>query len=298
MDDEGDPGLLPPGVTLINVVLDELIGVTVVEIDEDAVARVLGPVDSGMYVFPSREGIANFLASGEPHSLAGRLDEFDAATEEPAYEADFARMLESDADDDAAAMLWMECLLVVDGCGVVDPSSVEDAMKQVEAVTTLREDFEPGYQDRDYWQDRDTLPVQITLPGGTGVTIVALDQFGERSPAFLGDQGEVALFHDPADLVTYIHAEGTDAMRAERYWPRNPPECEPRMTVDVRQADPGDLRSDAYVFLRALATVLTKREGDLSVHKMSKLTNERRMRRAVDTVAEVLREVNGRVTWR
>jgi len=87
-------------------------------------------------------------------------------------------------------------------------------------------------------------------------------------------------------------------MRKEPYWPVNPPDCEPRMVVDVRQADPRDLRSDAFVFLRALATVLTTREDELSVHKLGNLTNERRTRKAVDRVADVLREVNGRVTWR
>ena len=301
MTDEGESGLLPPGVSLIDVVLDEMSGMTVVEIEEDASARVLGPVDGGMYLFPSRQGIADFLASGESHSLAGRLDDFDAADAVPEYEADFVYLRDDDSEetDEAAAVLWMECLLVVDGCGVVDPPTVQDAITQVTAVTTVREDFEkPGYLERDYWVEMEAMPVQITLPSGTGVTIVAPYEFGERSPAFLGERGEVVLFRTQADLLAYLHAEGADEMRKEAYWPVTPPDCEPRMIVDVRQADPRDLRSDAFVFLRALATVLTKREDELSVHKLSNLTNERRVRKAVDNVADVLREVNGRITWR
>jgi hypothetical protein len=300
MDNEGEPGLLPPGVSLIDVVLDDLAGRTIVEIEEDTSVRVLGPTTGGMYLFPSRQGIADFLASGEAHSLTGRLDDFDAANTAPEYGADFVYMRdESDDPEEIAAMRWMECLLVVDACGVIDPPTVEDAMTQVAAVTTLRVDFEqPGYLDRDYWMEMEAQPVQLTLPSGTGVTIVAVHEFGEGAPAFLGDRGEVLLFRDPADLLAYLHAEGTDEMRKEPYWPANPPDCEPRMVVDVRQADPRDLRSDAYVFLRALATVLTKRESELSVHKMSNLTNERRVRKAVDRVADVLREVNGKITWR
>jgi len=174
-------------VSLIDVVLDEMSGRTAVEIAQDASVRVLGPVGGGMYLFPSRQGIADFLASGEAHSLAGRLDDFDAADAVPSYEADFVYLRDdSDESDDVAAMLWMECLLVVDGCGVVDPPTVQDAMTRVAAVTTVRVDFEqPGYLERDYWMEMEAQPVQITLPSGTGVTIVATDEFGERSPAFL-----------------------------------------------------------------------------------------------------------------
>jgi hypothetical protein len=298
MDDEGEPGL-SPGVSMMDVVLDDMSGLTVIELAEDESVRVLGPADGGMYLFPSRQGLADFLASGEPHSLAGALDDFNAADAASSYEADFVTIRdESDESEEIAALRWMQCLLIVDACGVVDPPTVEDAMKQVAAVTTCRDDFEPGYAERDYWLEAAALPVWITLPSGTGVTIVALDQFGERSPAFLGDWGEVVLFRDQADLLAYLRADGTDAMREEQYWPVNPPDCEPRMVVDVREADPRDLRSDAFVFLRALATVLTKREEELSVHKLGKLTNERRVRKAVDGVADVLREVNGRVTWR
>ena len=218
----------------------------------------------------------------------------------PAYDADFVYLRDEAGENDRmAAVLWMECLLIVDGCGVVDPPTVQDAMTQVAAVTTVREDFEqPGYLDHDYWMDKVAIPVQITVPSGSGVTIVAPYQFGERSPAFLGEHGQVVLFKDQAPLLAYLHAEGADEMRKEEYWPVNPPDCEPRMVVDVREADPRDLRSDAFVFLRALATVLTKREDELSVHKLSKLTTDRRVRKAVDGVADVLREVNGKITWR
>src|ERR1700742_3939753 len=105
MDDEGESGLAP-GVSLIAVTLDAMSGLTVVEIEEDASARVLGPVDGGMYLFPSRRSVADFLASGEAHSLTGRLDDLDAADAVPAYDADFVYLRdEADENDRMAAVL-------------------------------------------------------------------------------------------------------------------------------------------------------------------------------------------------
>jgi hypothetical protein len=288
-----------PGLWLVAVRLDRMSGLTVVEIDVDDSVRVLGGED-GMYLFPTRQGLADFLASGEPHSLQDVLDGSDVISADPEYDADFVALMEDpDMCRSDAATLWMQCLLVVDACGIEDPPTVEYAMARVAAVTTYRDDFErPEYEERDYWMGRQIRPVRLTLPSGSGVTLVALPEILTRNASpqpFLGDYGHVVLFRDPADLLAYVRADGTDEMRASKWWPDDAPNCEPVLTVDVRAADPRAWTADAFDFLRGLALVLIKRFDDFQPHKM---TNDRRIRKEVDRFQAVLREVNGKVTWR
>jgi hypothetical protein len=291
-------GLLP-GLWLVIVRLEKTTGLTVVEIAEDASVRVLGSED-GMYLFPTRRGMADFLASGEPHSLEDVLDGVDVTSVEPEYDANFVGLMdEPDMIAMDASMMWAECLLIVDACGIEYPPTVEDAMARVAAVTVYRDEFErPGYAEADYWMDREIQPVRLTLPSGSGCTLVIRSTLTTRraSPQpFLGEYGHVVLFRDPAALLAYVRADGADDMRESEWWPADPPNCEPMQTVDVRAADPRDRWSEPFDYLHGLALVLTKRGGDFLPRKMG---SERRIRKEVDRIQEVLREVNGKVTWR
>jgi hypothetical protein len=168
----------------------------------------------------------------------------------------------------------------------------------VAAVTKLRDDFEqPGYAEADYWIGRYVHPVRLTLPAGSGVTLAAPMGFWDTDPeaqAFLGDFCEVVLFHSTSELLRYVRAEGTDEMRQASWWPADAPECEPRRSVDVGLADPHDPDSDAFEYLRGLAMVLTERMKVFDVRDL----NERQLHKAAEHIAYVLREVNGKVTWR
>ena len=95
-------------------------------------------------------------------------------------------------------------------------------------------------------------------------------------------------------MLAYIRADGTDEMRQASWWPVDPPHCEPQLSVDVRLADPRDPNSWASVCLNGLAMVLTDRMNVLNV----RTKNKRQLRKASEQIADVLREVNGRVTWR
>jgi hypothetical protein len=186
----------------------------------------------------------------------------------------------------------------VGGCGLGEPETVEDAAAQVAALTKVRDDFEqPGYAEADYWIGRYVQPVRLTVPSGTDVTLVAPKGFWDTEPetqAFLGDFCEVVLFHSAEELLRYVRAEGTDEMRQASWWPVDPPDCEPRRTVDVRQADPHDPDSDAFEHLRGLAMVLTERMRYFNVRDLG----ERHLHKAAQHIAYVLREVNDKVTWR
>src|SRR5438445_13152565 len=95
---------LEPGVLMIYVTLDGMSGLTIVEIDEDNSVRALGP-GRGVYLFPSRRGMADFLASGEWHALHGRLDDYDVMSDEPELHADFVCVRDTeDLDDDVAGI--------------------------------------------------------------------------------------------------------------------------------------------------------------------------------------------------
>ena len=262
MVDEGEPGV-ESGLWMVHVTLDGMAGLTVVEIEDDGSVQVLGP-EGGVYLFPTRRGMADFLASGEAHSLLGRLDGFDAVGTEPEVEADFVFLRDkANLAEHVAAALWMNCLLLVDGCGIEAPETVEDAATQVAALTAVRDDFEqPGYAEADYWIGRYVQPVRVTLPAGSGVTLVAPMGFWDTEPeaqAFLGDFCEVLLFHSAGELLRHVRAEGTDEMRQASWWPADAPDCEPRRSVDVGLADPHDPDSDAFEYLRGLAMVLTDR---------------------------------------
>jgi hypothetical protein len=289
---------LDPGLWLVRVTLDEMSGLTVVEIAEDNSVRALGP-GRGVYLFPSRHGIADFLASGEWHALHGRLGDYDVLDEEPEFAADFVLLRDSDdLDDQVAALIWMQCLLIVDACGVVDPPTVEHAAAQVAALTKLRPEFErPGYVDQDYWMDRDVRPVELRLPSGIGVTLAAPEEFWLPEPEaqpFLGDLHQVVLFRDPVDLLAYVRDDGTDEMRRASWWPVDPPTCEPQLAVDVWKADPEYSTSDAMDYLRGLAMVLTDRKWEIGYGRSS----GRRLRKEQAWVVDVLLEVDRKVTWR
>jgi hypothetical protein len=294
MVDEG----LQAGLWMVHVTLDGMSGLTVVEIEDDGSVRVLGP-DGGVYLFPTRGGMADFLASGQGHNLDGRLDGVDVVGEEPQVEADFVYLRDKEhLNERVAAKLWMNCLLLVDGCGIEAPETVEDAAAQVAALTKVRDDFEQaGYAENDYWIGRYVQPVRLTLPSGSGVTLVAPMGFWDTDPqaqAFLGDFCEVVLFHSPDELLRHVRAEGTDEMRQASWWPADAPDCEPRLTVDVRLADPHDPDADAFEYLRGLAMVLTDRMTVFNVRDLG----ERQLHKAAERIADVLREVDDKVSWR
>jgi hypothetical protein len=115
-----------------------------------------------------------------------------------------------------------------------------------------------------------------------------------QAQAFLGDFCEVVLFHSADELLRYVRAEGTDEMRQASWWPADAPDCEPRLTVDVRLADPHDPDADAFEYLRGLAMVLTDRMTVFNVRDLG----ERQLHKAAERIADVLREVNDKVSWR
>ena len=293
----GDAGV-EPGLMLTHVKLDDMAGLTIVEVMADNAVRALGP-GRGVYLFPTRRGLADFLASGEWHSLQGRLDGFDAATAEPEYGANFVFLRDTDdVNEQAAAIMWMGCMLIVDACGIAEPATVEAAATQVAALTKVRDEFEqPGYADADYWIYQVAKPVQLTLPSGTGFTLCVLIEPGYTEPeaqAFLGDSDEVVLFRSPDELLAYIRGDGTDEMRQASWWPVDPPNCEPQLSIDVRLADPLDPNSWASIGLRALALVLTGQLNTFAVRARDK----RQLRKVSAWLADVLREVDCSVTWR
>jgi hypothetical protein len=288
-----------PGTWLAEVTLDGRSGLTLVQIGPDYSVRVLGPA-GGVYLFPSRHGLAAFLASGQWHSLQGRLAGYDPVHEQVEFEADFVELRDGGAaqDEDVKAYQWSTCLLVLNGCGFDDLPSPEAVARQVAAVTTLREDFEqPGYPELDFWLNEEVQPVELTLPSGTGHTLVAATAFWDpdaEAQAFLGDRGEVLMFSSTDDLLAHVRADGPDDMRKAAWWPVDPPHCRPELFVDVREADPHDPDSDAYEYLRALAGVLTGRERDLPFIRPVWLM----MGRVEDRVLDVMMEVDSRITWR
>lgn len=299
MGDVVNRGEPQPGLWLVSVRLDEMSGLTVIEIAEDMPPRVLGP-ERGMYLFPTRHGMADFLASGEPHSLQDVLDDVDVTSVDPEYNADFVALYSgSHTYEPDSERLSRHCVLVVAACdGAEHDPTYEDGKALVTALTTYRDEFErPGYDERDYWMGRKIQPVRLTLPSGSGVTLVAeskMETFNAVPQAFLGDYGHVVLFRDPADLLAYVRADGTDDMRLSDWWPADAPDCEPVRSVDVRTADAREWTSEAFAFLCALALVLTRRVVDLKAYKM---TSDRKVRKEVERIQKVLRDVNGKVTW-
>jgi hypothetical protein len=287
-----------PGIWLLQMTLDELSGLTLVEIGPDKSVRVLGP-GRGVYLFRTRRGMADFLASGERHSLQGRLGDHDPMTDEVEFGAYFDQLRDTNPlSDSTEAYLWLQCLLILDACGIDNSPSIEWAARQVAAVTTVRDEFErPGYRELDYWMNGEVFPTELTLPSGTGYTLVAPMSFWDpsaRVQAFLGDAGEVLMFSNADDLLAHVRGDGTDDMRRASWWPVNPPNCVPQRFVDVREADPRDIEADAYDYLRGLATVLTKRAKNLPYSRPGRLA----MGRAEDRVLDVMLEVDRKVTWR
>jgi hypothetical protein len=288
---------LQAGLWLVYVTLDDMSGVTIAEIADDGSVRVLGP-ERGVYLFPTRGGLADFLASGEWHCLQGRLDGVDLAAEEPQVDADFVYLRDrQNLAPHVAAKLWRNCLLLVDGCGIEAPETVEDATAQVAALTKLRDDFEqPGYAETDYWIGRHVQPVRLTVPSGTGVTLVAPKGFWDTDPeaqAFLGNFCRVVLFHNVAALEQYVRAPGTDQMREASWWPADAPDFEPRRTVDLRLADPHDPDADAFEYLRGLLMLLPGPPYTYKVHTMGALRVSRMARR----IPKMLAHVDNLITW-
>ena len=293
MSDEG----LQPGLWLVYVTLDDMSGLTIVEIEDDGSVRVLGP-DRGVHLFPTRGGLADFLASGESHSLEGRLDGVDLAAEEPQVDADFVYLRDrQNLAPHVAGKLWRNCLLLVDGCGLGEPATVEEAAAQVAALTKVRDDFEqPEYAERDYWIGRYVQPVRLTVPSGTGVTLVAPKGFWDTEPeaqAFLGNFDQVVLFHNVAALTQYVRSPGTDQMREASWWPADAPDFEPRHTVDVRLADPHDPDSDAFEYLRGLLMVLPGPPNTYNVHGSGAL----RVNLMAKRIPKMLARMDGLITW-
>jgi hypothetical protein len=242
--------------------------------------------------------MADFLASGEPHSLEDVLDGVDVTSVEPEYLADFDLLDDPEIDEDDNLRNWRDCLLIVNACKVGYQENIEDALALTAELTTCRDDFEqPGYEERDYWMGRQIQPVRLTLPSGSGVTLVAMSDLRTRNafpqPLF-GDYGHVLLFRHPSTLLARIRADGTEEMRNSPWWPADAPHCEPVLSVDVRTADARDRTSDAYDFLCGLARVLAKRSRDLRPGKMN---NDRQIRHEAERIERLLREVNGKVTW-
>jgi len=287
-----------PGTWLVKVTLDGMSGLTLAQIGPDRSVRVLGP-GRGVYLFPSRHGLADFLASGKWHNLQGRLAGCDPVHEQFEFEANFVALRDDKTlDEDVEAYLWLQCLVVLDACGIDNAPSAEWAARQVAAVTELREDFEqPGYQELDYWMNGEVVPVELTLPSGTGYTLVASMGFWDQDAevqAFLGDRRDVLMFSSADDLLAHVRADGTDDMRKAPWWPVNPPHCRPELVVDVREADPHDVESDAYEYLYGLARVLTSRARDIPLSRPGRLA----MGRAEDRVLDLMMVVDSRVTWR
>ncbi|HEY0499952.1 MAG TPA: hypothetical protein VGD48_29675, partial [Kutzneria sp.] len=59
-------------------------------------------------------------------------------------------------------------------------------------------------------------------------------------------------------------------------------------------ADPHDPDADAFEYLRGLAMVLTDRMTVFNVRDLG----ERQLHKAAERIADVLREVNDKVSWR
>jgi hypothetical protein len=295
VQNSGEP---EPGLWLVGVRMAEMSGLTVVELAEDEAVRALGPEGGGVYLFPTRHGMADFLASGEPHSLEDVLAGVDVTSVEPQYLADFDLLDDPEIDEDDNLANWRSCLLIVNSCKLGYRETVEEFLALTAELTTCRDDFEqPDYEERDYWMGRNIQPVRLTLPSGSGVTLVAMSELRTRNAfpqPLLGDYGHVLLFRYPAALLAHIRADGTEEMRKSPWWPADAPHCEPVLSVDVRTADARDRTSDAYDFLCGLARVLTKRYRDLRPGKMN---NDRQIRHEAERVERLLREVNGKVTW-
>jgi hypothetical protein len=267
-----------PGVWLAYANPGENAGLTVVEVDADGEILPLS-VDEHIQAFPTRSGLADFLASGEPHSLSGRVTGFDPRQLEP------AEHLEGDAA----------------------------------TGTVLREDFEqPAYAVFDYWLYKVIIPFALTLPSGTGVTIAHADVVCGVIPMpafrFLGAGDEVRLFRDERALAENLAAGLPAEVAEDPFWLKDiavpAPHYHPLTHIDLTllptlSAPAGDTWANALGTLQNLTTTLTGSMKPFISRPLSRVDDETRPEalkpRLRAKVAEALRvlvdDVDRRVTW-
>lgn len=198
---------------LVGVNLDYVAGLTVVAVAPDGSATPLA-AENYLLLFPTRSGLRDFLHSGEPHSLWGKVDDFDPVAERPEETADPAAIaLRAKNDPDA----WWLCQALIDTFLPVPPGTLDDTVDDLADRTWLREEFErAGYRDVDHWLCHSLVPVRLTVPSGTGFTLLhlrALVPCAPRTEYFLGGDELIILCHREEDLLDYLRAPGNDRIR-------------------------------------------------------------------------------------
>lgn len=253
-------------------------GLTVVDVDAGGELVPLS-VDGHIQAFPTRSGLAEFLASGQQHSLSGRVTGFDPRLLEPVEYL----------DGDAAA------------------------------GTVRREDFEqPAYAVFDYWLYKVVIPFALTLPSGTGVTIAHSDVVCGLIPVpacrFLGEDDEVRLFRDERALAANLAAGLPDEMAEDPFWLKDiavpAPHYHPLTHIDLTllptlSAPAGDTWANTLGTLENLTMTLTGSRKPFLSRPLKDVNDETRPEalkpRLRQKVAEALRvlvgDVDRRVTW-
>jgi len=165
--------------------------------------------------------------------VVGQVGDFDPVAERPEETADPARIaLEAkDVRDE-----WWLCQVLIDTLLPVAPATLDDAVDQLADRTWLREEFDrPGYKEVDYWLYHPLAPVRLTVPSGTGFTLVhlrALVPGVVRTDYFLGGDELIILFHREEDLLDYLRAPGDDRLRTHLDR-RIPPHVHPLWDIDL-----------------------------------------------------------------
>jgi hypothetical protein len=310
--------MLDTGIWLVWVTLDQLTGMTVIAVDADGAATPLGS-EGYVDLFPTRSGLADFLASGTQHTLAGRTAGFDPYPAEFAAGADFS-ILRNGSEfprDSFYDELWWPCGVLCAACGIdVDHLDPDTLIPRVAARTRLRTDFEqPGYAEADYWLQRQIVPFTVVLPSGTGMSLADEDVVCGVLPTnarFLGEANTVWLFPDEQDLLDTVANGLPAALDDEPLWQRDingrPPHCHGSTRIDLIELpllrpETEDTLIDALGVLENLVWTLTGSRAPFLTKELRALTGgeplkPRHQRKAAELLRRLVTEVDAGVTWR
>lgn len=311
------------GVKLILVELEHVRGLTVLAVEPDGTATAL-VADEAICLFPTRSGLADFLASDVQHTLSGKTAGFDARVAELDGGVDLPLLSKgpefwtTDYDE-----LWWPCGVLCAARGIsVDSNAFDPAALDAEltAGIRLRTDFEqPGYAEADYWLYRRIVPFTLVLPSGTGMSLadedVVCGVVPRTSVRFLGETGTVWLFRDERDLSDAIADGLPDALAQERLWERDitgrPPHFRPQTVIDLSvlpelQPATDDTLVDALGVLENLLATLTGSRQLFRSPELRRLSlgeppaalKPRHQRKAVQLLRELVAEVDAGITWR
>jgi hypothetical protein len=124
---------------------------------------------------------------------------------------------------------------------LTDDELTDDELTDDELDEELDEDAAAGTDDDDqspqtalFWADTEVDPVEIVLPGGTGLTLrhyrTVEDEDGDETEeaVFLAHNGKLHLFRSPEGLLAFINSDAPHDLTDLETWPQ----VQRRATVD------------------------------------------------------------------